>query len=171
MLGVPGLNPFGLFHALCGVAALLLGLAVVIGAKGTARHRTFGYGYVLAMFLLNATALMIYDLFDGFGPFHVASMVSLATLVAGFAPAFQKRPPGAWIGRHAIFMCWSYVGLVAAFLAEIAVRVPGAGVAPAAIGGTVVAVVVGGLIIHSRVPRIVARFRRDATKRALTLST
>ena len=44
-------------HALLGVAALILGLAVLLRQKGTRVHRRLGQGYVLTMFLLNATAL------------------------------------------------------------------------------------------------------------------
>jgi hypothetical protein len=39
------------------------------------------------MLFLNLTALSIYHLFGRFGPFHVASVISLATICAGFVPA------------------------------------------------------------------------------------
>jgi pimeloyl-ACP methyl ester carboxylesterase len=55
MFGIRGLDPFGLVHALLGVAALILGLAVLLGQKGHAS--TDGSARVLTMFLLNATAL------------------------------------------------------------------------------------------------------------------
>src|SRR5688572_29259986 len=125
MFGIRGLDPFGLVHALLGVAALILGLALLLRRKGTRVHRRIGQAYVLSMLLLNLTALMIYDLHGRFGPFHVASVISLATIGAGFAPVYLRRPQAAWLQLHAIFMCWSYVGLLAAFVAEVAVRVPG----------------------------------------------
>lgn len=156
MFGIPGLDPLGLVHALFGLTALVLGLCVVLGRKGTRPHRRIGRCYLLAMVLLNGTALAIYDLYGRFGPFHWAAVVSLATLGAGFVPVFLRRPRANWTILHATFMCWSYVGLVAAFLSEIAVRVPGIGFGPSVMAATAVTVVVGGILIHSRVPRIVA---------------
>ena len=154
MFGIRGLDPFGLVHALLGVAALILGLAVVLRRKGTRVHRRLGQGYVLTMVLLNATALMIYDLYGGFGPFHVASMISLVTVAGGFVPVYLRRPRGGWIHLHAWFMCWSYVGLVAAFVSEVAVRVPGVGFGYAVIVATAVVVAGGAVLISRRVPRI-----------------
>ena len=110
MFGIRGLDPFGLVHALLGVAALILGLAVLLRRKGTRVHRRLGQRYVLTMVLLNATALMIYDLYGRFGPFHVASIISLATVSGGFVPVYLRRPRGAWIHLHAWFMCWSVRG-------------------------------------------------------------
>jgi uncharacterized membrane protein len=159
MFGIRGLDPFGLFHSLCGVAALLFGLAVIVSRKGTRSHRRLGYAYVGAMLLLNATALMIYDLFGRFGPFHIAALVSLATVAAGLMPAFRRKPTGAWLERHAALMSWSYVGLVAAFIAEVIVRLPGARIGWSAFFGIAVAMAVGGYLIHTRVPHAVARFR------------
>ena len=155
MFGIRGLDSFGLVHALWGIAALILGLAVLLRRKGTQAHRRIGQAYVLSMLLLNATALMIYDLQGRFGPFHVASVISLATVGAGFVPVYLRRPRAAWMQLHATFMCWSYVGLLAAFISEVAVRVPGIGFGAAVIASTVVVVVGGAILIHTRVPRIV----------------
>jgi uncharacterized membrane protein len=158
MFGIRGLDPFGLIHALFGIAALILGLAVVLRKKGTRVHRRIGQGYVLSMVLLNGTALMIYDLYGRVGPFHVASVLSLATVGAGFVPVYLRRPVSSWMELHATFMCWSYVGLLAAFLSEVAVRVPGLGFGPAVIAATVLVVAGGAVLIHTRVPRIVMAF-------------
>jgi uncharacterized membrane protein len=149
MLGIRGLDVFGFLHALVGVAALLLGAAVLLLHKGTSTHRKLGLAYVLAMVSLNLTALSIFDLTGRFGPFHIAALISLATLLAGYAPARYRRPR-VWVELHGIFMGWSYVGLVAGFLAEIAVRVPG--FSPGVIAATVISVVGGGVLIHARVP-------------------
>ena len=158
MFGIRGLDPFGLAHALLGVAALILGLALLLGRKGTPVHRRIGQAYVLSMLLLNITALMIYDLYGRFGPFHVASVISLATVGAGFVPVYLRRPRAAWIHLHANFMCWSYVGLLAAFVSEVAVRIPGGGFGFAVIAATAIVVAGGAVLIHTRVPRILAAF-------------
>ena len=57
---------------------------------------------------------------------------------------------------HAIFMGWSYVGLMAAFIAEIAVRVPGVSFGPGVMAATVLVTVGGAILIHTRVPKIVS---------------
>lgn len=155
MFAIPGLDPLGFLHALFGLAALGCGLAVVANRKGTRRHRRLGYAYVTSMLLLNGTAFAIYDLYGRFGPFHMAGLVSLATLGGGVIPAVLRRR--WWMETHAYFMAWSYVGLVAAFLAEIAVRLPRVGIGRAVFAGLVVAVGVGAILIHTRVPRILAR--------------
>ena len=113
----------GTVHLFLGLLAVTLGLAVVVMRKGTAAHRRAGLFYAVVMVLLNATALMIYDLFGRFGPFHVLALVSLATVSAGVVPVWLRRPR-AWLELHARFMSWSYAGLIAAFFSEIGTRVP-----------------------------------------------
>lgn len=113
----------GTLHILSAVSALLLGPSVFVRKKGTALHKKLGYGYVLSMIVLNATAFMIYDLFDGWGVFHYAALVSLVTLLTGFIPAFRKKP-GNWMEWHYMGMTWSYVGLSAAAVAETLTRLP-----------------------------------------------
>jgi uncharacterized membrane protein len=156
MFGIRGLDAFGLVHALIGVAALSLGLVVVLRRKGTRAHRRIGRAYVVSMLLLNGTALMIYDLFGRFGPFHVAAAISLATIGAGFLPVYLRRPQKDWMALHARFMGWSYVGLVAAFIAEIAAHVPGVSFGPGVTAATLLAVAVGAILIHTRVPKILS---------------
>ena len=113
----------GLAHVLAALAALVLGAVVVALRKGNRRHRWLGRAYLLSMLALNATALSVYELFGGFGPFHGLALFSLATVLSGYAAA-RRRKPG-WKIRHAYFMTGSYVGLVAAAVAETASRVPG----------------------------------------------
>ena len=156
MFGVRGLDALGLSHTLFGVAALFLGLVVMFRRKGTRTHRRIGQAYLLAMLALNVTGLTIYDLYGRFGPFHVAAVISLATIVAGFLPVYLRRPHGTWVSVHANFMGWSYVGLLAAFISEIAVRVPGVRFGPGVMVTTVLVTVGGAILIHTRVPKIVS---------------
>lgn len=144
----------GWFHAAFGFIALALGLLVVLRRKGTRGHRRTGRIYVAAMLLLNGTALAIYDLFGFFGPFHVAAVVSLCTLAAGLHPMYARRRGERHFERHAMFMSWSYAGLLAAATAELAVRLPGAEFASAVLASTVLVVAGAAFIIHTRVPRI-----------------
>jgi uncharacterized membrane protein len=114
-----------LVHIGSGLAALAFGAIVLLMTKGTRPHKALGYGYIVAMLVLNGTAFGIYRLFHGLGPFHVFALLSLVTLIAGFLPAFSRRPRDRWMYHHFRWMAGSYVGLVAATAAEIAVRLPG----------------------------------------------
>jgi hypothetical protein len=69
------------------------------------------------------TSFLIYRLFGHFGPLHILSVISFATLFIGFLPAWTRRPRQSWVDRHYFYMSYSYGGLVAATAAEIAVRV------------------------------------------------
>ena len=155
MLGIPGLDGVGLVHTLFGFAALLLGFLVLMGRKGTLVHRRLGQSYAFAMGALNITGLMIYDLYGRFGPFHIAAIVSLATVLGGLVPVVFRRPRDTWMRIHATVMCWSYVGLFAAFVSEIATRVPGVRFGWGVVAATVAVVMVGAVLINGRVPSIV----------------
>jgi uncharacterized membrane protein len=63
-------------HIASALAAMLLGARVLMAPKGTRAHRRSGCAYAIAMLLVNGTALAVYRLFGGFGPFHVAACVS-----------------------------------------------------------------------------------------------
>lgn len=158
MLGIRGLDPFGLFHAGLGLAAVVLGLVVVLRRKGGRTHRRIGMAYVISMVLLNVTALLIYDLFGRFGPFHGLALLSLATTLAGFVPAYLRRPAG-WLEIHARCMSWSYAGVVAAFAAEIGARVPGVRFVDGVVWPTIAVTAVAAMLIHGRVPRVIDRLR------------
>lgn len=95
----------GYVHVAFGFLALALGVVVFCVSKGTQIHRLLGYLYVASMLGLNVTALLIYRLFGHFGPFHVLAVISLATLMAGWWPAYVKRPPQQWLARHYELMC------------------------------------------------------------------
>ena len=133
------MTALGLFHTGTAIAALVAGAAVLLSRKGTRRHRQVGWLYVASMIALNTSALFIYRLFGGFGPFHVGAIFSLVTVVAGVAAAVGARrhrdardPVGRarLIERHYFWMSFSYVGLTAAAVAEIVTRLPALRPAP-----------------------------------------
>lgn len=148
-------HPLGLIHLLTGLTALALGTAVVLSRKGTVGHRWMGRGYLLAMLALNGTALSVYELYGRFGPFHWLSLVSLATLAGGYASVRRRRP--GWIIRHACFMAGSFVGLVAALVAEVATRVPGWSFGPSALISSAVVVLAGVWLMARTIPGITGR--------------
>jgi uncharacterized membrane protein len=124
MLGNLVSGEIGLIHLIVSVFALVFGTWVLAARKGTRRHRRIGYAYAVSMILLLGTAFMIYHLFGRFGVFHVAAIVSAATLLGGMIPVIWRRPKNSWLNLHFSFMYWSVFGLYAAFVAETAVRLP-----------------------------------------------
>lgn len=148
----------GTAHTALAIASLTLGALVFFQQKGGGRHRLLGYLYAGALLLVNSSALLIYEESSGLGPFHILALISLATLGAGFIPAFLRWPGDSWLEAHAYFMSWSYVGLVAAGAAQMVTKLVGPGglqvVIPIAL-----TVLVGALLIHSRVPKILSGFK------------
>jgi uncharacterized membrane protein len=156
------MNTIGVVHTALASVALLAGLAIFSIAKGTRLHRAVGYVYVLCMLGLNLTALTIYRLFDGFGPFHYFAIASLITVMAGFLHVFTRRPRETWLYHHYAWILWSYVGLVAAAVSEVLTRAPlidasGARFAAAVFIGSAVTLAIGGAIIHRKRDRVVAK--------------
>lgn len=144
----------GTVHIAFAIAALAIGAVMFLQTKGGRRHRAFGYLYSGALLLVNLSSLLVYRDSAGPGPFHILALVSLATLSAGLVPAILRKPRKGWINRHAYFMSWSYVGLVAAGVGQMATKIsdlPGA----IAVGlPSVVIVSIGAVLIHTRVPEV-----------------
>jgi uncharacterized membrane protein len=153
------MNVLGLTHLAFALSAIAAGGAVVALPKGTPLHRRIGWVYVSCMVGLNATALMIYRLFGGFGPFHVAALLSLATIVAGVFAVLRRRPKRNWLDHHAYWMSWSYVGLLAAAASEVTTRVPDTPFWWMVFAATFVVIGAGMWVINSRVPGILERMR------------
>ena len=119
------MSPLGQFHFATALTALASGAWVLFRPKGTRKHRRAGWLYAGSMLVLNVSALSIYRLTGTFGPFHVAALISLATLAAGIISARRRRHGGrGWLEGHYFFMTYSYLGLVAAAVAETATRWP-----------------------------------------------
>lgn len=134
-------------HIGMAISALLFGLCVLLTRKGTRLHKQFGYAYFFNMLGLNMSALFIYRLTGGFGPFHAAALASLVTLLMGFGAVYLRLPAGRWLALHYELMNWSYVGLVAAAVSEATTRLPSAPFWPAVFGGTLVVFLLGGMLI------------------------
>lgn len=145
----------GSIHTLFAISSLAIGLGVLVQEKGTRTHRRFGYVYTISLLLSNLTALPVLNITGHAGIFHILALVSLMTLLAGFIPAFLRKPRRSWIHLHGYFMSWSYVGLVAAGVGQLTVLVPSGMVETLVSISAFTIIVVGGVIIHTRVPRII----------------
>lgn len=143
----------GTLHLVLAITALLTGAAVACRSKGDQRHRTLGYIYSASLLLVNLSALSVYEESGEPGPFHILALVSLVTLISGLIPALLRRPANFWLNFHAYFMSWSYTGLVAAGVAQIAtmsVNLP----TWFTVGlPSIVVVIIGGILIHTGVPK------------------
>tara|TARA_R100001143_G_C3360653_1_gene135258 strand:- start:9356 stop:9820 length:465 start_codon:yes stop_codon:yes gene_type:complete len=145
---------FGTVHVVFALAALISGAAVVFRPKGDRWHRILGYFYTISLFLVNVSALSVYEDSVGFGPFHILAVISLATLICGFIPAFLRRPISSWLNLHAYFISWSYVGLVAAGIAQFATISSNLPTHFAVGLPSILVAIIGGALIHTRVPKI-----------------
>lgn len=145
----------GTLHLSLAVVALAAGCLVALLRKGTQRHRNLGRIYVVALLGVNGTALAIYELSDGFGPFHVAAMVSLVTVVAGMLPMWRRRRPPGWLPRHAFWMAGSYVGLLAAAASETATRYLHWNLGAVVVFTSGLIIVIGLAVMFRYIPRII----------------
>ena len=149
-----------LLHMATAAIAIVAGLLVLLQVKGTRRHRRIGYLYVTSMVTLNVSSFFIFKLTGEFSPFHVAAFLSLATVIAGFLPVYWRRPSEGWLEVHFQFMAWSYIGLLAAAAAELAVRIPESPFWWAVIVSSAVIIMAGALILAHNRPKLLARYGR-----------
>lgn len=149
----------GFVHLGSAIFAMILGMLVILIRKGTKKHIFLGYLYVINMIILNITALMIFDLFSGFGPFHYMALFSLATILVGIIPAYRKKPEKNWLDYHYEFMNWSIIGLYAAFWSETFSRYfRFAGFWTLVIIATILTIVIGAFLLKSKKKRILKEY-------------
>lgn len=117
-------GPIGLLHFLSASFALITGLIVLMSDKGTRLHKTLGYVYFFSMLALNISAIPITNMTGSIGVFHIFVLFSFPTVIlAIYYPLFGRRKSN-WLMQHFTYMYWSYIGLFAAFIAEVMVRLP-----------------------------------------------
>lgn len=111
-----------LAHISFSAFSLVLGGFIFVNTKGTRQHRWVGTLYCVSMVGLNLTALGIYNLTGRFNLFHFTAILSLAMVLVGWAQVLFRRRLRNWLYRHYVYMCWSFVALVAASFNEGFVR-------------------------------------------------
>lgn len=162
------MTTLGLTHTASAVLALASGAAVLLTAKGTTRHRMLGWTYVGSMVVLDLTALFIFRLFGGFGPFHAFAVVSVVTVAAGAIAARRARrhrrqrdavARSRAVEQHFAWMTWSYVGLAAATVSEIATRVPALRPRPGQGVAFAVTVAIATVLVVAAGARLIRRHR------------
>lgn len=117
-------STLGGLHSASALAAIIFGSIVMLTTKGTANHKRFGFGYAISMIFLNLSAIPLDTLTGGFSWLHLFILMSLPTVLIGmYFPLFGRKHK-QWLALHMEFMSYSYVGLLAAFMAEVVLRVP-----------------------------------------------
>ena len=165
----------GIFHAACGVLALLLGSFILLLRKGTTAHVRIGWAFAVSVLGLDLSAFGIFNLTGGVNFFHVIAVINLATLVMGLVQVLMRRRWRNWLWRHYQYMAWSYAGLAAATSNEAFVHIPLfirlKEVTTPWLPGVVMAVivVVSGVVIFGMQERMLSKYggeAREASKRA-----
>lgn len=151
----------GLIHLLFSLASLIAGTFVLLSNKGTRTHQIVGYLYTVFMLGVNGTAFGLYGLFGRLGPFHFAALISLATLLAGIFPALLRIKN--WLNLHVAFMYYSVIGLYAAFVSEVIVRIPGLPFGPAVGIATAVVMITAFIAFRLLGPHWLRQFKSYLT--------
>lgn len=75
------------------------------------------------MFTMLITALSIYYLTGSFNVLHGFAIISTIQLCRGLYHSIFRKPKGKWLDLHYRWICYSYIGLCAALVAESSTRV------------------------------------------------
>ncbi|MFT5140305.1 MAG: putative membrane protein [Lysobacterales bacterium] len=149
-------------HFYTALLAMVTGAIVVFRNKGTVFHRWCGRLYLASMLIVNLSALLIYDLWGHFGPFHVAAIFSLVSVLIGVSAAWRRSPARYWKITHAYWMSWSYVGLLAAAVSETSTRYLNFDFGWSVGIATTAVVLVGATVINRNLPTMLGLRTRES---------
>lgn len=138
-------------HVGAALTAIVVGGVVVLLPKGVGRHRVLGSAYVAALLIVDIAALLVHAE-ARFGVFHGLAVVSLLTVAVGIVPLLLGRRTPRAIGFHAYCMVWSYAGLIAAGVGQLATTQVDRWGGSVAIA-IALTLAVSAVVIFSRVPR------------------
>ena len=151
-----------LVHISLSLVCLVLGALVFANTKGTRQHRWIGTVYCVSMVGLDLAALRIYKLTGRFNFFHFTALLSLTMVLVAWTQVLFRHRLRNWLYRHYVYMCWSYVALVAASFNEGFVRLPPLKALVHRTGNWVIIATlllsVAALLINCRKARTLARY-------------
>ena len=147
-------NTISLLHVGSALLALLLALVVLIAPKGTRLHKRMGYAFAITLLLVNGSAVLMYNLTGRFNFLHVFAMISLASLIYGMIPAIRRKPAN-WLRRHISGMTGAALGVWAAGLAELTIRVLPGFLNPSQIIGIAIGI---GVVFFFLIGFLIGRF-------------
>jgi uncharacterized membrane protein len=116
------LYPLGWVHLVVSLAALAVGMLVVLRPKGTGVHKRRGRVYALTLVVTSVTALGIYRRGIFFFP-HWLAIAAIIVTTAGVLAAHFKIPRKAWLHLHLTCLLTSLYILVGGGVNEVFLRV------------------------------------------------
>ena len=128
--GFVDLTVAGWIHTLLASVGIVVGAEQVLRTRRDKLHRWFGYVYVVAMVAADVSILTVYRFNGHFNVFHVGAIANLLCIAMALRPMLVRPRPPQWKLTHYMWICWSYVGLLAAALTEFIIRtqpLPGRG--------------------------------------------
>ena len=128
--GFVDLTVAGWIHTIFSTIGILVGAEQVIRTRRDRLHRWLGYVYVTVMVVGDLAILTVYRFNGHFNVFHVGAIANLLCIGMALQPMLAKPRPLQWKLKHYMWICWSYVGLLAAALTEFIIRtqpLPGRG--------------------------------------------
>lgn len=147
--------PIIFVHAFCGLFALGAGAVLFVQPKRTPLHKRLGHYYAATLVVVDVTSWLLYFIRGStLNAFHVLALANLFALSWGIATAILRKPHGKWYRHHYYLISWSYVGLVAATLVEIALKVGQVTSVASIVALTVSPVLCGGLWIEWKSRRL-----------------
>ena len=116
------LLPLGWVHFITSLAALAVGILVLLRTKGTFIHRQSGRIYALAVLVTSFTALGIYRR-GGFFFAHWFAVAAVVATLVGLSAAHFKIPRVGWLHLHLTSMLISFYILIGGAVNEVFLRV------------------------------------------------
>jgi uncharacterized membrane protein len=116
------MSVIGFFHTLACVLALGAGAWLMVGRKGTPRHRRWGDIYTAAILFASFSSLTIYTR-HAFTMAHWFGVIAIVLSAGGFALGRWHGKGGAWKYPHIFCMVGSYYVLVGGGVNEVFLRV------------------------------------------------
>lgn len=128
--GFVDLTVAGWIHTILASVGIVVGAEQVLRTRRDRLHRWLGYVYVVAMATADAAILTVFRFNGHFNVFHVGAFANLLCIAMALRPMLVRPRPPQWKLTHYMWICWSYVGLLAAALTEFIIRtqpLPGRG--------------------------------------------
>jgi uncharacterized membrane protein len=116
------MSVIGFFHTLACILALGVGAWLMVGRKGTPRHRRWGDIYTAVILFASVSSLTIYTR-HAFTAAHWFGVIAIVLSAGGFALGRWHRTGSAWKYGHIFCMVGSYYVLVGGGVNEVFLRV------------------------------------------------
>jgi uncharacterized membrane protein len=104
-------------HVFSALFATIVGAVVLMQTKGTKQHKMLGRSFAIAMLIVNVTAFAMYPK-HGFSIFQPLALWSTINVLAAVYYAVKKTKEN-WLVYHYYFICYAYLGVLAAALARV----------------------------------------------------